>query len=106
MFYITFLPERKSIPAEKNKTILDIAFDNDIVIEHTCGGVCSCTSCVILIKKGVEYFNNISEQELYQLKKSEFYSSRARLACNCKIVSDPKENILIEIPPIINKEEL
>jgi 2Fe-2S ferredoxin len=105
MSFITFLPENKFVPAEKNKSILDIAIDNDIIIEHICGGICSCTSCLILIKKGYKYFNAISEQELYQLKKSEYYSPKARLACVSKIISEPAENIIIDIPPIIEKED-
>ena len=106
MSFITFLPESKTVPAEKYKSILDIAFDNDIILEHICGGVCSCTSCVVLIRKGIENFNTISEEELQQLKKSEYYSPEARLACVSKIVSEPSENIVIEIPPYFEKEEL
>lgn len=106
MFLITFLPEIKSVPAEKYKSILDIAFDNDIVLEHKCGGVTSCTSCIILIKIGLKYFNDISEQELFHLKKSELYSQEARLACSCEIVSDPEENILIEIPCFNENKDL
>lgn len=105
MYFITFLPENKSVPAEKYKSILDIAIDNDIIIEHICGGVCSCTSCIILIKEGFRYFNSVSEQELHQLIKSEYYSPVARLACSSKIITEPSENIIIEIPPVIEAEE-
>lgn len=97
-FNITFLPEGKSVPAELNKSILDLAFDNDIVMEHICGGTGACTSCLILIQNGMKYFNKISEIELYQIKKTVLSGPNARLGCLCKLTSEPNENIIIEIP--------
>lgn len=98
------MPERKTIPAVKHKSVLDIAFDNDIILEHICGGICVCTSCIILIKSGMKYFNRISGSELYQLKKSPYFGPEARLGCVSKIISDPGENIIIEIPEFIDSD--
>jgi 2Fe-2S ferredoxin len=82
----------------KGKSILDIAYEKLIEINHNCGGVAACTSCIIYIRKGNEYLNNISEDELYQLREDNKYSPWARLACQCRIITDEDVEITIEIP--------
>ena len=95
---ILFLPSGTFIKIEKNKSILDIALENDISIEHYCGGTSSCNTCRILIAKGLQYFNEKSEDEIYQLEKINIFDDYARLACNSKIISDSDCNIEILIP--------
>ena len=65
MSYVTFFPSGEKCFAEKGKSILDIAFENLIEIDHNCAGVAACTSCRIIVKEGSEYLNGISEDELF-----------------------------------------
>jgi len=106
MAFILFLPEEKKIPAELNKSILDIAFNNDIILEHICGGVCACNSCLIFIHNGIEFFNDVTEQELFNLKKSPLFTKNARLACSAMITKLPEKDIVIEIPVFNNTNDL
>jgi hypothetical protein len=52
----------------------------------------------------MKYFNEISESELFQLKKSVYYGPNARLGCLCKLTEEPKEDIIIEIPEYIESD--
>lgn len=103
---IVFLPEGKSIPVELNKTILDICLENDVLIGHKCGGVASCTSCTIVIKKGEQYFNQISEEEKFQISGSIYNLKESRLACSTYLIEFPEENVEIEIPCFVEEKDL
>lgn len=97
MSFIYFLPVNKKLRVEKYKTILDLAFENDIVIEHNCGGNCACTACIVKIEKGLKYFNDISENEKYQLKKAKKRKKGYRLACRSYLIKDSDEDIIINL---------
>jgi len=97
MSFIYFLPDNITVPAEKNKTILDIALENDIPVEHNCGGTCSCTSCMIVIKNNIEFFNEISNEEREQIVISGLNSEGLRLACIAKLINIPNQNTEIVI---------
>ncbi len=97
MPFIKFLPGKRKIPVEIHKTILNIALENDIPIEHKCGGICACTSCIIQITTGLENFNEISPHEIYQLKKANKTKRGFRLACMCYIIKDTMEDIIINL---------
>jgi ferredoxin, 2Fe-2S len=95
---VIFLPSGSVAYGEKGKTILDIAFENDIVIEHNCGGLCSCTSCRVLIKKGIEFLSAETPEEREILSGEGFSGSDSRLSCRCEIIIESGGEILVEIP--------
>ncbi len=57
---ITFLPEGKTVQYEhgklpyedhgKEESILDIALNYGVTLDHACGGNCACTTCHVWIK--------------------------------------------------------
>ena len=59
---VTFLPEGKTVQFEhgklpyeyhgKEESILDIALNNGITLDHACGGNCACTTCHVWVKEG------------------------------------------------------
>ena len=98
MSSVTFYPMEKKCFAEKNVSFLDIALENDIELDHNCAGVCSCTSCRIIIKEGKEFLNDISEDEIFMLESGNKYGENIRLACQCKIISGDNPEIIVEIP--------
>jgi ferredoxin, 2Fe-2S len=95
---VIFLPSDSIVYGEKGKTILDIAFENDIIIEHNCGGLCACTSCRVLIKKGKELLSRESEEEREILSDAGFTDGGNRLSCRCEIKYESAKEIVIEIP--------
>ena len=61
---LTFLPENKTFEFEHGKlpyqehgkpeSILDVAMNFGLHLEHACGGNCACTTCHVVVKKGKE----------------------------------------------------
>jgi 2Fe-2S ferredoxin len=98
MSSVTFYPMKIKCVGEKNVSFLDIALENDIELDHNCAGVCACTSCLILIKEGKEYLNEISEDEIFMLESESKYGENIRLACQCKIINGDNPDIIVEIP--------
>lgn len=95
---VVFLPLGISVFAKVGQSILDLAFENDIVIEHNCGGLCACNSCRVIIKKGMHLLKKISKEEKYILSNSGFLNSCDRLSCQCIIKKNSNEDIIVEIP--------
>jgi ferredoxin, 2Fe-2S len=98
MAKVIFLPLNYAVSASKGKSLLDLAFENDIVIEHNCGGLCACTSCRVIIKKGMLLLKKISEDEKNILCNAGFFDNDNRLSCQCIIKEDSKDEIIVEIP--------
>jgi 2Fe-2S ferredoxin len=96
---VIFLPFGITVNAAKGKSLLDLAFENDIVIEHNCGGLCACTSCRILIKDGMNLLIQKSEEEKRLLTEAGFAEEENRLSCCCKIIREFRgQKIIAEIP--------
>ena len=67
---VTFLPEGKNLEFDpetlvyhehgKPASLLDIALNAGIHLEHACGGNCACTTCHVIVKSGD---NNLSEMD-------------------------------------------
>ncbi|MFC1557523.1 2Fe-2S iron-sulfur cluster-binding protein [candidate division KSB1 bacterium] len=91
---ITYLPDNRTVKAEKGTTILKAALDNDININHNCGGFCACSSCHVIIKSGMKNLSEITEEEEEQLEKAQGLTLRSRLACQSKVYGD----VVLEIP--------
>lgn len=77
-------------------SILDIALNHDIDMDHACGGVCACATCHVYIKKGMESCSKASEDELDMLDNAPDLKPNSRLACQC--VPNGDEDIIVEIP--------
>lgn len=95
---VIFLPDGVTIDAQAGKSLLDIAFENDIIIEHNCGGLCACTSCRVIIKEGLNLIQNKSEEENRLLSEAGFKEDENRLSCCCKIRDAGDKKIIVEIP--------
>jgi len=95
---VVFLPLNFAVFASKGKSLLDLAFENDIVIEHNCGGLCACTSCRVIIREGISLLKKKSEEEKNLLCNIGFVESEHRLSCQCIIQEESEKEIIIEIP--------
>jgi len=77
-------------------SILDIAHGVGIEIEHSCGGVCACTTCHVKVIKGSLSCSSLTEDELDMLTTARNVDLDSRLACQC--VPDGSENVVVVIP--------
>jgi 2Fe-2S ferredoxin len=91
---ITFLPQDVEVDAEEGATILDAALDNEVELDHNCGGNCACSTCHVIIEEGYDELNPVTEDEQDMLDEAVGLTDRSRLACQCIVTS----NITVTIP--------
>jgi 2Fe-2S ferredoxin len=91
---VTFLPSGIEVDAAEGETLLDIALDNEIELDHNCGGNCACSTCHVIIESGLETLNPISEEEDEMLEEAYGLTEKSRLSCQI-IVSD---DLTVRIP--------
>ncbi len=80
----------------KPGSILDIALGNDLDVDHACGGVCACSTCHVIVRKGFESLNEASEEEEDQLDNAPGLETTSRLSCQA--VPDGSCDLVVEIP--------
>ena len=103
MAKIKFTFEDKNIPskiiedAEVGLSILDIAEDNDIHLNHNCGAVCACSTCHIYVNEGGDGLPEISDREEDFIDRAINPTIDSRLACQCVILKEGDE-FEVEIP--------
>ena len=83
--------------AEEGYSILEIAEDNDVHLNHNCGGVCACSTCHVYILKGEDDLEEISDKEEDFIDRAINPKLESRLGCQSVILSDDAE-IEVEIP--------
>src|SRR5512146_127716 len=70
---ITFLPEGRTVEFEPGKlvyqdhgkpgSLLDVALNHQIALEHAGGGNCACTTCHVHVLKGAELLSEMDDDE-------------------------------------------
>ena len=50
-------------PAVEGESVLDVALNNDIRLQHNCGGVCGCSTCHVYVEAGMDDLPEISDKE-------------------------------------------
>lgn len=65
----------------EGETILKIALDNGIPMEHACGGNGFCTTCMCTVKQGMENLNERNDREENMGITSDPY----RLSCQARV---------------------
>jgi ferredoxin, 2Fe-2S len=103
---VTFLPENRTVEFElgkipyrlhgKEQSILDVALNFDIPLEHACGGSCACTTCHVIIRKGEELLSDVEDDEADTVEEAAGLTLHSRLGCQCQIVRAGE--IIVEIP--------
>lgn len=68
---------------EPGYSFLEIALNNRIELHHDCGGICSCSTCHIYLKKGEEFVAKISKREKDLIERAVNQRLESRLACQC-----------------------
>lgn len=91
---VLFLPAEKEVEVKEGTIVLDAALDNNIQIDHNCGGNCACSTCHVYIETGFESLGEKSEDEEDMLDEAENLQDNSRLACQCKIKTD----LVVRIP--------
>jgi 2Fe-2S ferredoxin len=77
-------------------SILDICMAHGIELDHACGGVCACSTCHVVVRKGIESCNEPTEAEEDQLDEAYGLTPQSRLGCQC--VPNGSCDVVVEIP--------
>jgi len=103
---LTFLPENKTFEFEHGKlpyqdhgkpeSILDVAMNFGLHLEHACGGNCACTTCHVVVKKGKELLSEMDDDEADRLDMAADLQLNSRLGCQA-VIEKPGE-VVVEIP--------
>ncbi len=78
-------------------TILEVAEDNDIHINHNCGEVCACSTCHVYINSGEDALQEISDREEDFIDRAINPRIESRLSCQCVILEEDA-TIEVEVP--------
>jgi 2Fe-2S ferredoxin len=105
-FTVTFQPMNVTVEVDPEKipygvtglpgSILDVALANGIDIDHSCGGVCACSTCHVIVRKGISTLSEMSDGEQDQLEYAPGLTPNSRLACQS--VPNGSEDIVVEVP--------
>lgn len=82
------------VEAGEGDTILDVAHDNDIHLNHNCGAVCACSTCHVYILEGEHSLPEISDKEEDFIDRAINPQINSRLSCQCLL----SESIKVCIP--------
>jgi len=106
MVRVTFQPEGKTVefpfgtlPYDGHgepMSLLDVAENYGIFLDHACGGVCACTTCHLFIKEGAKGLSEAEEKELDRMELSPGLQLNSRLGCQAVI--EKPGTYLVEIP--------
>lgn len=83
--------------AEEGYSILEIAEENGVHLNHNCGGVCACSTCHVYVEKGEDALEEISDKEEDFIDRAINPKLESRLGCQCVILDEDAE-IEIQIP--------
>lgn len=105
-FHILETGEEKTVEVDPAKlpydrtgqkgSVLEIALGNGIEIDHSCGGVCACSTCHVIVSKGLESCSEATDDENDMIEEAPGLTTESRLACQC--VPDGTMDLVVEIP--------
>jgi 2Fe-2S ferredoxin len=103
---VTFLPSNQRVEFElgklpyaehgKEQSILDVALNFRIDLDHSCGGACACTTCHVVVRKGEELLSAMEDDEADKLDSAADLTLHSRLGCQARIISAGE--IVVEVP--------
>ena len=77
-------PEQ-TVMASPTQSLLDVALEAGINIEHACGGVCACSTCHVYVEQGMQYFAEATEAEEDRVEEAPGLQRNSRLSCQCEL---------------------
>ena len=112
-FHVEETGEKKTVHVDPAKipyghtgltgSVLDIAEGNEIDINHSCGGVCACSTCHVKVIQGGKSCSKATEDEEDMIDTARDVDMDSRLSCQC--VPDGSEDLVVVIPKW-NKNEV
>ena len=80
----------KEVEATEGQSILQIALDNCIPMEHACGGNGFCTTCMCHVKEGIENLSPRNDRE----ENMGVINDPERLSCQAQVQGDVEVEVI------------
>jgi len=106
MVRVVFMPENRVVEYEKDKlpyehhgrpqSILYVAENFNVFLDHACGGNCACTTCHVVVKQGAELLNEMDDDEADRIETAADLQLASRLGCQAVI--EKPGTVVVEIP--------
>ncbi len=101
---VTFLPANVTVDYDpdalpyrehgKPGSLLDVALNHGVGLEHTCGGNCACTTCHVVVRLGDQNLSPMDDDEADRLDMAADLTLHSRLACQSVVLGD----VVVEVP--------
>lgn len=79
----------------KPESVLDVALNFGIHLEHACGGSCACTTCHVVVKEATDSnLEEMDDDEIDRLEMAPGLTLHSRLGCQAVVTGD----VVVEIP--------
>ncbi len=106
MVRLTFQPQNQTVefalgtlPYDghgKPMSLLDVAENYGIFLDHACGGVCACTTCHVYVKEGMNGLSEPEDDELDHVDLAAGPQTNSRLGCQAVI--EKPGSYVVEVP--------
>jgi 2Fe-2S ferredoxin len=88
MTSVTYLPAAVTVEGRTGDSLLELALDFGVDLDHNCGGICACTTCRVIVQSGADSLSPMAEDERERLTETDRLLPDARLACQSRLVDD------------------
>lgn len=88
---LTFTDLGRTVQGCIGESILQAALRHGIEIEHSCGGWCACSTCHVIVEKGMEHLSGLEDDEEDRLDTAVGLTLKSRLSCQCEMRGGPIE---------------
>ncbi len=75
-------------------SLLDVALNFGIPLEHVCGGNAACTTCHVIVRRGMPNLSEMQDEESDRLDTAWDLTPDSRLACQAIVQGD----VVCEVP--------
>ena len=72
----------------KPESLLDIAKNFHVALEHACGGSCACTTCHVVVREGERHLSAMEDNEADRLDTAWDLTPHSRLGCQAVVMGD------------------
>jgi ferredoxin, 2Fe-2S len=77
-------------------SLLDIAEGAGLEINHSCGGVCACSTCHVYVTTGLKSCPSATDDEEDMLDEAPGVTTESRLSCQC--VPNGTQDLVVVVP--------
>lgn len=83
--HATLCPQGKTIEANPGDSLIKLALDHGIPIEHACEMSCACTTCHVILDRGMSSVADATDNEEDMLDKAWGLEANSRLSCQVTV---------------------